>query len=172
MPEQQIEDFIGDVLTGDAQANAHTFVAYLRANGMQFERGKGYWENKLYWLVTYKNEYVCFVLLNDAGEKDSPWIIWSDDSGSCWFEDAPLDERTKEIAWQNIDFCANCGSNCSLGTRKTVFGKAFDHVCRTTLRFDNPDAEALACAMKMAELRKNDIEKKQSTVQKAFNAGV
>ena len=47
MPEQEIEDFIGEILTGDAQKNALEFAAYLRASEMLFERGTGYWEGKL-----------------------------------------------------------------------------------------------------------------------------
>ena len=48
MPEQQIENFIADVLSGDAKKNALEFASYLRASEMQFERGIGYWEGKLY----------------------------------------------------------------------------------------------------------------------------
>jgi hypothetical protein len=160
MSEQRIENFIGEVLTGDAQKNALEFVAYLKASEMLFERGKGYWEDKLYWLITYKDEYVCFILINGSEEKTEPdgWTIWSDDSGSAWFEDFPIDEHIKEIAWKNVDFCANCGS-CDNpgGTRKTIFGKEFNNVCITTMKFINPDVEALECVKKMVEIRKNEI---------------
>ncbi|GHV07212.1 hypothetical protein FACS189485_17140 [Spirochaetia bacterium] len=162
MFEQRIENFIGGVLTGDVQKNALEFVAYLRASEMLFERGKGYWEDKLYWLIKYKNEYVCFILINGSEEKieHDDWIIWSDDSGSNWFEDFPIDEHIKEIVWENIDFCANCGS-CGNpgGTRKMIFGKEFNNVCITTMKFKNPDIEALECMKKMVEIRKNDILK-------------
>jgi hypothetical protein len=159
--EQRIENYIFDVLIGDTQKNALDFVAYLRANEMLFEKGKGYWEDKLYWMIKYKDEYVCFILVNgygSVGDKTEPegWIIWSDDSGSNWFENFHLDDYIKKIAWDNVDFCAKCGS-CSGGTSKTIFGKAFDKICRTTFRFNNPDVQALKCVKKMVELRKNDI---------------
>ena len=159
MAEQKIEDFINEVLTGDAQKNALDFAAYLRANEMLFERGKGYWEGKLYWLIKYKNKYVCFILIGTEEKPGpGPWTIWSDDSSSNWFEDFPLDERIKEIAWKNVDFCGNCGGcRSKTGTRKTIFGKEFNNVCRTTMRFIDPDVEALECVKKMVELRKNDI---------------
>ena len=90
---------------------------------MQFKRGKGYWEDKFYWMIKYKDEYVCFILINCGGDKTEPvgWIIWSDDSGSNWFEDIPLDERTKEIAWKHIYICGNCGG-CKKpgGSYKTI----------------------------------------------------
>ena len=160
MPEQQIENYIADVLTGDAQKNALGFATYLRASEMQFERGTGYWEDKLYWLIKYKTDYVCFILINGSEDRSEPegWVIWSDDSGSNWFEDFPLDEHMKEIAWKHVDICGNCG-DCGNpgGSRKTIFGKEFNNVCRTTMRFINPDVEALECAKKMVELRKNDI---------------
>ena len=160
MPEQNIEYFIDTTLTGETRRNALEFAAYLRANDMLFVRGKGYWEDKLYWMITYKDEYVCFILLNGSGSEEifAPWTIWSDDSDSNWFADFPIDEHTKEIAWEHVDFCGNCGG-CDNpgGSRKTIFGKEFNNVCITTMRFINPDIEVLECVKKMVEIRKNDV---------------
>lgn len=160
-----IENHIYEVLTGDTQRLALDFVAYLQAQDVTLERGTGYWADKRYWMVKYNGKYICFILLNgygSAAHKDEPegWIIWlydTDSRHSQWYATAPLYDKTKEAAWRNIDFCANCGS-CSGGTRKTIFGKEFDNVCRTTFRFDNPDAEAVECAKKLAKLRINSIK--------------
>ena len=157
MFEQRIDEIIGEVLIGDAQKNALEFIAYLTSNEMQFERAKGYWEDKYYWVIWYKDKIVCFILISSEDKTDpESWIIWSDDSDSDWFADFPLDEHIKEIFWENIDICGNCGY-CSGGTHKMIFGKEFDNVCRTTMRFDNPNAETLKCVKKMVEIRKNDI---------------
>ncbi|MDR1558440.1 MAG: hypothetical protein LBS84_01855 [Clostridiales bacterium] len=115
-------------------------------------------------MIKHSGEYVCFVLINGYGEKahkDEPdgWIIWSDDYSSDIFANFPLDEKIKQTAWEHIDFCANCGS-CSGGTCKTIFGKAFENVCNTIFRFDNPDADSVECAKKLVEIRKNDIDGK------------
>jgi hypothetical protein len=169
MSEQKIEDFIGEVLTGDAQKLALDFVACLRAQEMQFERGTGYWEDKRYWTIKYKDEYVCFILVNGYGSvrhQDEPegWIIWSDDSGKVdWFADSPLDEHTKEIAWANVDFCGHCGGSCDGGFHKTIFGNEYDNVCNTTFRFDNPDEDVLGCVIKLFELRENGIQRQIDT---------
>ncbi|MDD4165334.1 MAG: hypothetical protein PHD66_09070 [Eubacteriales bacterium] len=152
MSEQTIESHINDVLVGEAQKLALDFVTYLREQEMQFERGTGYWEDKRYWMIKYKDEYVCFILVNGYGSvrhKDEPegWIIWSDDSGKThWFADSPLDEHTKEIAWANVDFCGHCGGSCDGGFYKIIFGEGFDSVCNTTFRFDNPNSKAVECA--------------------------
>ena len=157
MCESKIESIIRETLTDDAQKNALDFVEYLRANDMIFERGKGYWVDKHYWMIKYKNEYVCFVLVGGDEGKEKSWTIWSDDSGSMWFEDYQLDEHIKEIVHANIDFCGYCGS-CGGGTRKKIFGKTFD-VCRTTFRFDNPNSEAVECVKKLMDIRINSIAK-------------
>lgn len=160
MPEQRIENFIEKVLTGETQKSALEFTEFLRANGMLLIRGKGYWKDKLYWMVKYKDQYVCFILINGSGteEKFAPWTIWSDDSNSDCFADFPLNEHTKEIAWKNIDICGNCsGCDNPGGSRKMIFGKEFNNVCRTAMRFINPDAEVLDCVKKIVEIRKNDI---------------
>lgn len=164
MSEQEIIKDIGEVLTGDTQKLAHDFVTYLSTLGMQFEKGTGYWADKRYWMVKYNNEYVCFILVNGYGSvrhQDEPegFHIWSDDSGEDWFVNSPLDEYTKEIAWKNVDYCVHCGGVCEGGTHKTIFGKEFNGVCRTTFRFDNPDVEAMECAKQLVKLRENDILK-------------
>ena len=165
MSEQKIENSIGEILTGDTQKNALEFASFLRASEMLLERGKDYWEDKHYWMIKYKDEYVCFILVGseDKTEPES-WIVWSDDSDSNWFANFPLDEHMKEIAWKNVDICGNCGGCKSRknpgGTRKTIFGKEFDNVCITTMSFTNPDAETLECIKKMVEIRKNDILRK------------
>ena len=163
MPKQTIESHIKETLAGDTRKNALDFVAFLLANEMQFERGEGYWKDKLYWCIKHENESVCYLLLNSPKENLKPWTIWSDDSGSNCFEDCSLDEYMKEIAWDNVDFCGNCGGDCSPGTRKVVFGKEFNNVCRAAMRFTNPDAETVECMKKLVEIRKNHIDLSTST---------
>ena len=154
-----IEDYINDKLSGDMGKNALELVTYLRTSGMLFERGKGYWEDKLYWLVTYKDKYVCFILICTEDGKMESWTVWSDDSGSNCFENARLDEHMKRIAWENVDTCANCGGCGNRGrTCKTIFGKEFDNVCITAMRFDTPDETTVECMKELARIRKNDIE--------------
>ncbi|SCH80355.1 Uncharacterised protein [uncultured Ruminococcus sp.] len=51
--EKSIEEVVGELLHGDIQQIAKELVAYLRTNGMDFEPGKGYWEDQLYWMVKY-----------------------------------------------------------------------------------------------------------------------
>ena len=162
MPDQTIENSIDRVLIGNAQELALDFVTYLRAQDMHFERGTGYWEDKHYWIIKYKDESVCFILINSDGDKTEPegWVIWSDDSGSNWFEDVSLDERTKETAWTHVDICGNCGGCINPGgSHKTIFGKDFNNVCTTAMRFDNPNAETVEYMKKMVDLRKNSISK-------------
>ena len=166
MSEQKIENFINDLLTGKARENALDFIAHLRTHEMLFERGGGYWADKFYWMVKHKDEYVCFILIGDPGGKTGSraWTVWSDDSGSDWFNRFPLDEITKKIAWENIDFCANCnGCKNPGGTRKTILGKSFDKVCITAMKFVSPDSEALECMKKLTEIRKFDICNRQET---------
>ena len=161
MSEQRIENHIDDVLADEARKNALELAAFLRVNEMQFERGMGYWQDKFYWMIKYKDEYVCFILISNGEDNTEPdgLTIWTDNSGSNWFEDSPLDERMKEIAWKHIDICGKCGG-CENpgGSHKTVFGKDFNDVCITTMRFENPDAETIECVKKLLELRKTHID--------------
>ena len=158
MNERRIEDFIVEVLSYDARKNALDFVAYLRAGDMQFERSTtSYWADKLYWYVKYQDEFVGFILVNGyglVGDETEPegWIFWSDDYNSDLFANYPLDEHTKEIAWNHVDF-----GTCGGGLTRKLFGKEFSPVCGTNFRFNNPNPEILECVKKLVEIRKNDI---------------
>jgi len=103
-------------------------------------------------MLKYKGEYVCFILF--SSDEGGQWIIWSDDSGSDCYADAPVDEGLKEIAWKHVDICGSCGG-CKNpgGSRKVIFGEGFDNVCITPMRFDNPDTEMLECVKKLIEIR-------------------
>lgn len=154
---RKIENSIVKVLDGDAQKSALEFTAYLRANGMLFARGTGYWENKPYWLVKHKNKYICFILI--GGNSKSEWTVWFDDSNSNCFANFPLDEYMKKFVWDNIDFCGKCGGSGIQGTHKTIFGKEFANVCRTLMKFTNPNIETTECMKMLAAIRKNDVVK-------------
>ena len=62
----------------------------------------------------------------------------------------------KEIAWKHVDICGNCGG-CKNpgGNRKTIFGKEFDNICVTPMRFDNPNAETIECVKKLIDIRRD-----------------
>lgn len=129
-------------------------------NSMSFERAGGYWENQFYWYVKYNNEFVCFILFNGTGdeEKFSPLTIWTDDSGTAWYSKCDLEDNIKNIAVGHIDVCESCGA-CKGGTKKQIFGKEYNNVCRTTFRFINPNLDELKCLKELLLLRKKDIEK-------------
>ena len=162
MPEQSIEQYIGQILTGGPRKNASEFAAYLRANEMRFERERGYWEDKYYWGISYNGEYVCSVLISNY-EKTDPesWTVWSDSSGSKWYENSLLDEHLKETAWENVDICGDVGEcgycGHSGGISKKIFGKEFNNVCLTVFRFNNPNVSTVECIKKLVEIRKSDI---------------
>ena len=158
MFEQEIENFISKFLTEINKKNALEFITYLGKNDMLFEKAGGYWKDKLYWYIKYNNKYVCYILIGSEEKPGpGPWIVWSDDSGSNCYKDLCLDEHMKETFWKNIDFCGNCGGCSVKGTRKMIFGKEYDNICRTTFKFIDPDIEALECMKKMVEIRKEDI---------------
>ena len=146
-----------DFHTGDAQIKLLDFITFLRTNEILFERCQyGYWEDKFYWWIKYKEEYFCFILIN--GYENGHWGIWFEDGGSDCYANVPVDDRIKEIAWANVDiFKGDCGGGQSEGLRKVIFGKLFESLYRTLMFFDNPNVEAVECMKKLVEIRKNDI---------------
>jgi hypothetical protein len=100
---------------------------------------------------------VCYIAINES--EANTWNIQGDDSGDNWFENAPLNERMKEIAWEHVSVCENetkCFDGC-VRTNKIIFGKAFNSVCPITIKFDNPNAAEVDCMKAIFEARINYI---------------
>jgi len=147
-----LEDVIRKSLTGEAQARALDFAAHLRAHGIQLDTGDSYWE------VKFDDADICHLWVDGSENMPGPWTIWSCGELGAWGRgDCPVDERTRDIVWAHVNFCANCGGGCNPGTTKTVLGKVFDEVCSSTLAYTNPDANALARAKEMVNVRIKDL---------------
>jgi len=69
---------------------------------------------------------------------------------SAWTQpDAKADEHFKEIVYEHLRNCGDCG----LGRSFTIFGKKFENICKSSLMFDNPVGDALECAKKVVDAR-------------------
>jgi len=159
MFKKRIEDYIGEVLTDNAQY-ALSFVSYLRASDMLIKRFTYHGKDTLHWEVNYKGELVCYILL-DA--ETAGWTIMPDNSATSRFANYAIDDAMRETAWQNLNICkdGHCGGcKHGTGTPKMVFGKEINDVCGMAYNFTNPDATALKLAIKMMDVRKGDIAAK------------
>ena len=153
MTEKSIEKIIAEELRGDDRQTAEQFAAFLREEGMEFVRDRGYWRDKIYFLVQYRGDCICFIAVKDPEEPENRWTVWSDNLKEEYLSGEGMDEGMKRAAWKHVDECRRCGS-CGGGSRRTIFGRAFDAVCGCTFRFVNPGAEDLSFLKEMVKLRK------------------
>lgn len=153
---KQICDYINENLDSDDRATALDFAAYLKEQEMEFIKDNGYWKDKIYYLIKFKNECVCFIAIKDPDEPNNRWTVWSDDMNSDSLGSYPVDDNLKETAWKHVDTCGSC-SSCGGGRRKIIFGKVFDNVCGCTFRIDNPVSGDLPILKTIIEIRKNEI---------------
>lgn len=156
---ERIKEIINDTFPQYLKDNTLDFLSYLNSNSFEFERLSGYWKNQFYWAVKYSNEYVCYILLNGSGDEQqfAPLTIWTDDSGSNWYEDYQLSGELKSLVWDNVDYCVHCGS-CGGGTQKIVFGRKLSNVCKTVMRFTNPNQQEFDLIKELIYARKTDIK--------------
>lgn len=156
MEDLKIEDYIINELSSEDQGIALDFVKYLRNSEMEFVKDNGYWKDKIYYLIKYRAECVCFITIKNSDEEENHWTVWSDDIHSDWLGENQLEEELKKIAWSHVDTCKNCGS-CGGGKPKMIFGKEFSEVCGCTFRIDNPGAGDLQFMKRMVEIRKKEV---------------
>ena len=63
MNEIKIEDYICEKLSLDEQKIVLDFVDYLEKEKFIFVKDNGYWKDKIYYLIKYKNEGICFIVI-------------------------------------------------------------------------------------------------------------
>ena len=154
---KQIETYINENLCGNMKQTALDFVKHLRKNGLTFYRDNcDCWKDKIYYWVKLGDECVCFIAIADPDEPDNLWTVWSDDCKA--YEDAPVSDEIKNVGWQYVDHCGNCGS-CGGGKEKIIFGKSFPRVCGCTFRIDNAKQEDLPFLKTMVNLRMKELVK-------------
>jgi len=151
MANKKIEDIFNETLAGVTLKNALDFVNFLGANEIT-QTGQHEWH--------YKGECACYI---DTQNDKHSWIVWTEGDYSSEYEFFPIDERTKEIAWENVMKCGNCKDVDCSGKTKIIFGKEFANVCdadnvRMTFMFANSDAETLECVKKLVLMRKSVID--------------
>ena len=145
---KQIETYIEEHLSGNMKQTAMDFVKQLRKNGLTFYRDTcDCWKDKIYYWVKFGNECVCFIAIADPDEPDNLWTVWSDDCKA--YEDASVSDEIKNVGWQYVDHCGNCGS---CGGEKIIFGKSFPRVCGCTFRIDNAVQTDLLFLKEMVDL--------------------
>ena len=145
----QFEDFIKKFLKGDTQKNALDFAVFLKANDITTGENHG--------TLIYKGDVLAWMHMDGKPDMPGPWTIWPDLTGTVP-DGFVFDDAMKEIAWKNVNICASCGSNCTPGSRKTIFGKEFDNVCGAILAFTDPHFETLECVKKLMEMRIYSID--------------
>ena len=143
----KIENSFNEILSGDELKNALDFVQYLKENDLIFNEGA----------ISYKDKAVCYMHLDSGKQYPSPWTIWTVGDYSSEHKNVPLTEHVKEIAWEHINTCDDCGAGCSPGTRKSIFGKEFNNVCSADMAFYVPNTQTLECIKKLLEMRKYTI---------------
>ena len=150
MSKQSIEEIIKIALQGNTQKNALEFIKHLKENDMIAGGEHG--------LVTYKDQRLCYMHIDNSDDMPGPWTIWTEGSFADIDNSVPMSEQEKEIAWEHVNFCSSCGGNCSPGMRKVIFGKEFEKVCNADMAFYVPDAATLEIVKKLFLMRKNYID--------------
>ena len=146
--KKAFEEAIIEVLQGSTQKNALDFAAFLKSNDMTTGENHG--------TVMYKDNILAYMHMDGKPEIPGPWTIWPSVTGTVP-EGFELDDVMKEIAWEHINICAKCGSECAPGSNKTVYGKDFENVCGAMLAFTDPTPDTLECVKKLMQLIKHDL---------------
>ena len=138
---KSFEEKIIDTLSGVTQKRALEFANFLNTNGMELDENHS--------MIIHQGKTLAYIHMDGNAEMPGPWSVWPEGDFSTVPQDYDFDENMKEIAWEHINYCANCGGNCAPGYTKTVFGKEFEGVCGSVTVFTDPDEKAMKCLEKL-----------------------
>ena len=145
MNTQTFEEMIKNTLTGETQKNALDLAAFMAVNGITTGENHG--------TIVYNGIVLAWMHMDGSPDLPGPWTVWPDLIGTVP-EGFDFNDTMREIAWKNVNTCASCGSDCTPGSKKNIFGRDFDNVCGAILTFTDPDAETLKCLKRLLELIK------------------
>ena len=161
--KKEIEDTIRQKLTGESQANALDFVAFLRANDIFLDynpkesRKKKIWNGAVGGVVGNSIGYI--TINGDKNYPRGPWVFWFN---SCDFEGSEAaDEEFKNAIWAFASPCGRCHDGwetCMGSGKRTILGKEFENQCHSPLMFCNPDAKAVENMKKFLLYLKPEID--------------
>ena len=161
MSKQKIEKVIANAYVYvegeqklEERANALDFIVHLRANEMEipFINPAGDMVD-----IEHKGEVVVTMELEAPGTGDTALVLFFNIPNAWTHPDAPVDECFKEIVWEHMRDCENCG-DCAPGISVTVFGKPSENICKSSLMFDNPAGDVLECVKKLVDARIHEIK--------------
>ena len=144
----KIKDIIPEVVDDKHQKAALDFAEFIRANKMTPA-----WASKNAWKVNYKGKVLCYIRTSgtshfynlDDGSWHIAFAVYDD-----YAYDLSVSDNAIQMIWDRVRHCVRC-SNCIPANRLVINGKGFDNVCHQWLVVRNPDAEVLACVMKLVE---------------------
>ena len=90
-------EIFNEEFSADDRAVALDFVAFLRENELEFVRDRGYWRDKIYFLIQYDQECVCFMAINDPDEKDNRFTVWSDEMHEEYLTEEAVEKNMTEF---------------------------------------------------------------------------
>ena len=79
-----IEACMAETLSGTALQVGLAFAAFLRENGIACIRDEGFWRDKIYFMLKFREGYVGYIAIKDPDEPENLWTVWSDGEDSHW----------------------------------------------------------------------------------------
>ena len=138
----KIDEVAAKLLDGEKLERLLDFVAWIKKNKLSLAKAYGN-----VWKINNKGKTIGRIGVNLQGAYNAgAWNIGFNLDG---LHDGNLlaDERSKEIAWANVNTCK--GGGCLQRPCRTILGREFDRVCHGGLMFWNPGAADMECVRQL-----------------------
>ena len=152
----KIDEVVADILHGENLKNALELISFIKENKISLR-----WSSTNCWQLYYKSKRIGLIRMT---EKAYPMYALGANSWlfSPWGSDDVIDaltddEKAKNVIWNNVRICSNCGS-CGPGWERTVLGKVFEKTCHAWLNMINPDKQTVECIKQILEIKKNQLD--------------
>jgi len=141
------ENEINEKLSGNVLTNALELIAYLAQNDI-------YPDPNMFNAFKYSGEMIFFIGLGKS------LSIYSGNYDLEYYDDTQKDEDFETFVHKSVNRCAkHKGCLENPGLRRVVFDKVYENCCRSTYCFKLPPLKNLPHIKKVAQLRKQAIDK-------------
>ena len=154
----KIDEVVSDILHDKNLENALDLISFIKESKISLR-----WASTHCWQLYYKSQRIGLIRMSEKAYpmyrlRENAWLFAPWGLDDVLNTEAATNDKTKEIIWNSVLLCNNCGS-CGPGRDFTFHGKTFEKACQGgRMHMANPDKDTLECIKRLLRAKKKQLD--------------